>query len=153
MITAVFLPDKQELLMHYDCGGGHKGPVCGGSAYGRTFQIRSVDFGVTWLPAEPLDKFLGVWDGVAPGPGAGLLLHQLPHAGRLFMAGHHDVPTELDVAWYSDDGGKQSSPSSPRPHLIIHTSSSPRPHLILTPSSPHLICHRAYLDALQRDRC
>ena len=110
--TAVFLPDKQELLIHYDCGGGNKGPVCGGAAYGRTFQLRSLDFGVTWQPAEPLNGFLGVWDGVAPGPGAGLRLRgdtcpspETPFAGRLFMAGHHDLPTELDVAWYSDDSG------------------------------------------------
>ena len=37
--TAVFLPQSEELLLHYDCGGGHNGPVCGGSAYGRTYQV------------------------------------------------------------------------------------------------------------------
>lgn len=68
-------------------------------------QLRSTNFGVTWRDAEPLKDFLGVWDGVAPGPGAGLLLNHPPHAGRLFMAGHHDVPSELDVAWFSDDNG------------------------------------------------
>ena len=43
--------------------------------------------------------------GFSSGPGAGLILTKPPHAGRLFMAGHHDVPAELDVAWYSDDNG------------------------------------------------
>ena len=67
--TAVFLPESKELLMHYDCGGGHKGPVCGGAAYGRTFQLRSLDLGMTWQAPTPLQQFLGVWDGVAPGEG------------------------------------------------------------------------------------
>lgn len=69
-------------------------------------QLRSTDLGVSWRGVEPLKDFLGVWDGVAPGPGAGLLLEHPSYAGRLFMAGHHDVPTELDVAWFSDDNGK-----------------------------------------------
>lgn len=37
--TAVFLPHRNELLLQYDCGGGHNGPVCGGSAFGRTYQV------------------------------------------------------------------------------------------------------------------
>eukprot|EP01043_Picozoa_sp_COSAG02_P003743 COSAG02_NODE_93_length_37477_cov_78.101129_28_plen_389_part_00 len=37
--TAVFIPPRNELLLHFDCGGGHKGPVCGDSAFGRTFQV------------------------------------------------------------------------------------------------------------------
>ena len=64
-------------------------------------QLRSTDFAGSWQDIEPLEDFLGVWDGVAPGPGAGLMLTHPPFYGRLFMAGHHDVPTELDVAWWA----------------------------------------------------
>ena len=39
--TAVYLPKSHTLLMHYDCSGGNHGPICGGSAYGRTFQLTS----------------------------------------------------------------------------------------------------------------
>lgn len=106
--TVVYLPHSKTLLMHYDCG------TCAsstGEGHGRTFQLTSTNFGVSWSDPCPLSKFLGQWDGVAPGPGAGLRLRQPgTHVGRLFMAGHYDPAgkwkTQLDVAWWSDTDGQ-----------------------------------------------
>jgi hypothetical protein len=55
------------------------------------------DFGDSWARPVALAGYLGAWDGVAPGPGVGLLLREPPHAGRIFMAGHHDVPSRAQV--------------------------------------------------------
>ena len=107
--TVVYLPRSKTLLMHYDCG------TCAsttGEDHGRSFQLTSTDLGISWSQPASLGRFLGPWDGVAPGPGAGLRLREGggAHAGRLFMAGHYDPAgkwkTQLDVAWYSDDSGE-----------------------------------------------
>ena len=68
-------------------------------------MLRSNDNGATWEQSY-INHFLGApFAGVAPGPGSGLLLKKGRYAGRIVYAGHHDVPTEEDVVWYSDDRG------------------------------------------------
>lgn len=104
--TSFYLAQTKEIVVMYDCGGGNKGPICGGSDYGRTWMIRSDDLGGTWSAPRSIDPFLSTaFAGTAPGPGAGLVLEHGARKGRILVPGHHDQPTQSDVVWFSDDGG------------------------------------------------
>ena len=69
----------------------------------------SYDDGETWSEPRKIDKFLGDFVGVLPGPGTGIQLKNGEFKGRLVIPGHYGTAYRdygADIVYYSDDGGK-----------------------------------------------
>jgi hypothetical protein len=104
--TCAYDPASKLLILQYQNSTAHR------EVNGRTYQIASSDFGATWQEPLSMDRYLGKYAGVFPGPGNGLVLsNRSKHPGRFVFAAWGvtmlgNSETNYDIVYLSDDGGK-----------------------------------------------
>eukprot|EP01047_Picozoa_sp_COSAG01_P046337 COSAG01_NODE_4342_length_5118_cov_2.630205_1_plen_1459_part_00 len=108
--TAVWDEPRRQVVLHFV-----EGTDVFGVQNGTTWQLRSTDFGQSFLPRERVDiNFPPRYRGIYPGPGAGIVLssRKSKHPARLVFPafvfqGPKSYPTlETTLLYYSDDGAK-----------------------------------------------
>jgi hypothetical protein len=108
--TALWDEPRRQVVLHFV-----EGADLFGVQNGTTWQLRSTDFGRSFLPRERVDaNFPPGYRGIYPGPGAGIVLRspKSKHPARLVFPafvfrGPNYYPTlETTLLYYSDDGAQ-----------------------------------------------
>jgi hypothetical protein len=122
--VAVYDPATKKVLLQVQNNSNFESVLAGrGWKAGQTWQTTSTDAGLTWAPRQSLDKALGQFAGLYPGPanaGIQLSAQGSPYKGRLVFAGWN-VPTKnfsisnnnYVVSYWSTDSGRSfNTPSA-----------------------------------------